>query len=143
MGSTYQSIVIDAPADAVWNAICDFHDLSWAPNVVNQVEAPGDRNGDEVGAQRVLNNAFHETLLELDDNDRSLAYSIDDGPSPVSKNDVSQYVSRVKVRPVTEEGKSFVEWSSAWEGGEQEAAEEFCHGIYVALLKDMKKTLES
>jgi len=143
MGSTYQSIVIDAPADTVWAAIRDFHDLGWAPNVVNQVDTPGERKGDEVGARRVLNNAFHETLLDLDDDERSLAYSIDDGPSPVSKEDVSQYVGRVRVRPVTEAGQTFVEWSSAWEGGDREAAEEFCHGIYVALLNDMKKSLES
>jgi len=141
MGQTYQSVVINAPADTVWNAIRDFHDLSWAPNVVTQVDKVGERKGDEAGAGRVLNDAFEETLLELDDTDRRFAYSIDDGPSPVSKADVRNYVGRVAVRPVTADDAAFVEWSSGWEGGDESAAE-FCHGIYTALLADMKKSLE-
>lgn len=141
MGQTYQSIVINAPAEKVWTTIRNFHDLGWAPNVVTRVDVVGGQKGDEVGAQRILNDAFRETLRELKDDDRSFAYSIDDGPSPVSKADVSNYVGRVQVRPVTEGGSTFVEWSSAWERND-EATSEFCHGIYVALLSDMKKSLE-
>ena len=36
MGSTVQEIEIKVPIDAVWKAIRDFHDLSWAPNVVTR-----------------------------------------------------------------------------------------------------------
>lgn len=141
MGRTYQSIVINAPVEKVWSTIRNFHHLDWAPNVITRVDVVGNRKGDEVGAQRILNDAFRETLLELDEDDRSFAYSIDDGPSPVSKADVGNYVGRVRVRPVTEGGGTFVEWSSAWERNE-EATAEFCHGIYVALITDMKKSLE-
>ncbi len=142
MGETYQSIVINAPADRVWSAIRDFHDMSWAPGVVTKVEAVGDRKGDEVGAVRVLNDAFRETLREIDDDRRTFTYTIDDGPSPVSKEEVSNYIGRVSVRPVTEGDGTFVEWSSQWERND-EATAEFCHGIYVALLGEMKKNLES
>ncbi len=142
MGQTYQSVVINAPATKVWNRIRGFHDMGWAPNVVSSVDAVGDKQGNEVGAGRVLNNAFRETLREFDDQSRTFAYSIDDGPSPVSKDDVSNYRGWVSVRPVTEGGGAFVEWTSAWEGNDKAAAE-FCHGIYVALLLDMKKTLEA
>lgn len=141
MGQTYQSIVINAPVRAVWEAIADFHNLSWAPNVVTQVEVVGETKSNGVGARRVLNGVFHETLLELNNADRTFRYSIDDGPSPVSKADVSNYVGRVQVRPVTEGGGTFVEWSSAWQRNDQ-ATGDFCHGIYVALLADMKKSLE-
>jgi len=141
MGQTYQSIVINAPAEKVWTAIRNFHDLSWAPKVVTRVEVVGNRKGNEVGAGRVLNDAFGETLREMKDDARSFAYSIDDGPSPVSKADVSNYVGRVSVRPVTEGGATFVEWSSAWERND-EATSEFCHNVYTALLVDMKKSLE-
>jgi hypothetical protein len=142
MGQTYQSIAINAPAEKVWTAIRDFHDLSWAPNVITRVELVGGQKGDEVGAGRVLNDAFRETLREMKDEARSFAYSIDDGPSPVSKADVRNYVGRVSIRPVTEGGGTFVEWSSAWERND-EATSEFCHSIYVALLADMKKSLDS
>src|SRR6056297_2058063 len=92
MGSTYQSIVVPAPASAVWQTLRDFHDLSWAPDVVESCEAVGDHASTQPGAQRVLNDAFHETLHAVNDVDRVLKYSIDDGPSPVSKDEVSGYV---------------------------------------------------
>ena len=141
MGRTYQSIVINAPVEKVWRAIRNFHDMGWAPNVITSLDAVGGKKGTEVGAGRVLNKAFHETLLEVKEDDRTFAYSIDDGPSPVSKADVSNYVGRVSVRPITEGGGAFVEWSSTWQKNDAPASE-FCHGIYVALLGDMKKSLE-
>ncbi len=141
MGRTYQSILIQAPVDQVWQAVRDFHDLSWAPDVVESVEKVGELAGDRVGAVRVLNGAFRETLLEHDDEERVMVYSIDDGPSPVSADDVDDYIGRLHARPVTEGEGTFVEWSSSWRGNE-EAATEFCHGIYVSLLNDMKRSLE-
>lgn len=142
MGQTYQSIVINAPADKIWKTIRSFHDVSWAPNVITDVESVGNVGPTEKGAKRILNKAFHETLIELRDADRTIVYSIDDGPPPVSKDDISGYRGRVVVRPVTEGTGSFVEWSSSWQKNDQAAAE-FCHPIYVALLNDMKKTLEA
>jgi len=141
MGKTHQTIEISAPVDQVWGTIRDFHDLSWAPNVVNNVESIGEKPGDEVGAIRVLNGVFHETLQSLDDEERTFSYSIDDGPAPVSKDDVKNYVGRVNVRQAAQGDSTVVEWSSAWQDND-EAAAEFCHGIYVALLQDMKKSLE-
>ncbi|MGQ0735245.1 MAG: SRPBCC family protein [Acidobacteriota bacterium] len=131
MGRTYQSIVINAPAETVWGAIRNFHDMGWAPNVITGVGVVGDKKGNEVGARRVLNGVFHETLLEVKDEDRTFAYSIDDGPSPLSKTEISNYVGRVSVRPVTEGRGAFVEWSSQWERNDKATAE-FCHGVYVA-----------
>ena len=141
MGNTYQSIVIDVSVERAWNAIRNFHDMSWAPNVFTTVEAVGDIPGNQVGAVRLLNGAFHETLLELNDEDHTFSYSIDDGPSPVSKDEVSNYVGHVSVQPVAEGGGTLVEWSSTWEQND-EAVYEFCHGVYVAALEDMKRSLE-
>ncbi len=141
MGTTHQTIEIGASAEQVWQTIRDFHDLAWAPNVVANIEAVGEKRGDEVGAMRVLNGVFQETLQSLDDDARTFTYSIDDGPSPVSKEEVKNYVGRVNVRQADQGDGTVVEWSSAWEDND-EAAAEFCHGIYVALLGDMKKSLE-
>ena len=140
MGQTHQSTVISVPPQDVWDAIRNFHDMSWAPNVITSLEPVGHAKGDQEGAGRILNGAFHETLIEVNDADRRIRYSIDDGPSPVSKNDVSNYVGQLEVRP--EGDGTLVEWSSSWEQND-EAASEFCHGIYVALLGDMKASLES
>ena len=141
MGKTFQSITINAPVDKVWNAISDFSDMSWSPNVVTDLKVVGNASGKEIGAGRVLNNAFHETLLTLDNEQRTFSYSIDDGPPPVSKNDITNYVGTVRVQPAPDGSGTLVEWSSRWEN-DNEAAYEFCHGIYLALLDDMKKSLE-
>ncbi len=69
MPKTHQSIDVVASISEVWARFSDFHDLSWAPNVINNVEKEGGVPGGEVGAKRVLNNAFHKTLVEID-NDR-------------------------------------------------------------------------
>lgn len=142
MGKTYQSIVVNVPLETVWKTLRNFHDMSWAPDVVTKVDVVGDKSADQPGAKRVLNDAFHETLHALDDDNRELTYSIDEGPSPVSSSDVSNYEGHVRVRPVTEgDGGTFVEWYSHWRGND-EAAAEFCHGIYAGLLGQLKKTLE-
>jgi len=141
MGKTYQSMVIDAPVEAVWNRLRDFHDLSWARDVVTNVDVVGDKKGDQPGAKRVLNGAVHETLHAHDDDNREFTYSIDEGPSPVSSKEISNYKGHVRVRPVTEgDGGTFVEWHSHWQGND-EAAAEFSYGIYAELLKQLKKTL--
>ena len=86
----------------------------------------------------MLNGAFHETLQAHDDDARTLQYSIDDGPSPVSKDEVTDYVGEVTVRPVTHRGAAFVEWKSAW-AAQTDAAEDFCHTTYMGLLKALKR----
>ena len=141
MPSTNQSIVVDAPIAEVWAKISNFHDLSWAPNVITKVEKVGSVDGREVGAKRILNDAFHETLVEIVDNGYMVKYSIDDGPSPVSKGEVSNYFGVVKLSPVTEGDGTLVEWSSSWESDVEDAVE-FCHGIYVALLGGLAESFK-
>jgi carbon monoxide dehydrogenase subunit G len=141
MGSIQQTTEIAAPAEQVWQAIRNFHDMGWAPNVITGVEAVGEKSGDEVGAIRVLNGMFRETLLSLDDEGKTFTYSIDDGPEPLSKGTVSNYVGQVTVRQVTEGGGTLVEWSSSWEDND-ESVYDFCLPMYVALLQDMKTSLE-
>ena len=135
------SEVIDAPVEKVWAGIRDFHDLSWAPNVIESLEAGGS-SGIAVGATRVLNGVFKETLLALDDDARSIRYSIDDGPNAVSKDNVQGYIGEVGVFPSTSSNGTFVLWTSSWSGG-GEGARAFCDPIYQALLGDMKASLSS
>jgi hypothetical protein len=83
------SIVINSSADKVWDMLKKFHDFSWSKNVITKVDKVGDKAGHEVGAKRVLNDAFHETLLSLDEAGMCFTYSIDDGPASVSKDNMS------------------------------------------------------
>lgn len=139
MKNTDQSIEIQAPIEKVWQAICNFHDMSWAPNVITSCEAVGDHKGTELGAKRILNNAFHETLLTCDNNAHEFSYQIENGPSPVSQEDVKNYIGKVKL--TEQDGQTRVQWTSSWES-ESDDAVNFCHGIYVALLGDLKKSIE-
>lgn len=136
----YNATVVNASAETAWGALRDFHDLSWSANVVEDVTAVGDVAGTEVGAKRVLNNAFHETLHVLDDSARYLKYSIDEGPGPLAKGSVTGYFGEVRVIPITVPGdseQSVVVWESSWET-ESGGVEEFCDPIYRALLADLK-----
>lgn len=141
MGSTYQSIVIGVPPQQVWEAIRNFHDTSWAPNVITSLETVGEPAGDQIGAGRVLNGVFHETLGEVDEAGHAFSYTIDEGPSPISSAEISNYVGRVEVKASPDGTGSLVEWTSAWQGND-EAGYEFCHPIYMALLGDLKASLE-
>ena len=81
----YNSAVVNAPVEKVWAALRDFHNLSCFPKVVEDVKKVGDPSGTQIGAKRVVNGVFHETLIALDDHDRVLRYTIDDGPDAVSR----------------------------------------------------------
>ena len=141
MPQCYQSIVIAAPIEDVWATVKNFHDFSWATGVIDSCEDVGDIGGTEIGAKRILNGAFHETLLECNEASYRIRYSIDDGPSPVSAQEVKNYVGTLQLRPVTLSNATFVEWRSVWES-QSEEARDFCHQIYVALLRTLASRLE-
>lgn len=138
MGKCYNSSVINASINKVWETINDFHNLSWADKVVTKVDAVGDVPGNEAGAKRILNDAFHETLLSVDSNNYTFTYSIDDGPGPVSKNSVSNYVGKITLHPITDSGLTFIEWISTYESDNDSAVGDFCNPIYAGLLSSLK-----
>ena len=133
----YNSCVVQGSVEKVWSALRNFHDLSWAPAVVEKLERVGEASADQIGARRILNGVFHETLLSLNDVDRELKYSIDDGPGPVAKDQVANYVGIVRVFPVTDGNAAFVKWSSSWQDSKG-GVKEFCDPIYKALLDSLK-----
>ena len=137
--SCSNSSVINSPIEKLWPRLRDFHDMSWCPNVITKLEKVGAIPGTQIGAKRVLNDAFHETLLALDDVDHVIRYSIDDGPAAVSKANVQGYIGEVRVYPVTDIDASLVHWTSRWDNSTGNVAE-FCDPIYRALLSDLKKT---
>ena len=139
MGKCYNSVVVDASCEKVWETICDFHDLGWAAGVITDVKAVGDLKGNEVGAKRILNDAFHETLLTLDESGHTFSYSIDDGPEPLAKGTFANYVGSVRLLPVTENNTTFVEWQSTYESADDSAIADFCNPIYAALLGALKQ----
>jgi len=139
MGKCYNTVTVKAPSGEVWKTVRDFHDTSWAEGVVTRCEAVGEIAGDQIGAKRILNDAFHETLLTLDDRERTLTYSIDDGPGPVAKDAVKNYVGKVRVSAGEVDGTARIEWESTYESLDDKAVGDFCNPIYQALLGALAK----
>lgn len=134
----YNSSVINASSDKVFNLLKNFHDLSWSKNVVSKVDKIGNKRHFEIGAKRILNDAFHETLRSIDNDKKTFTYSIDDGPGPISKDNVSGYLGEVSVIPITENNTSLVVWTSKWVSDKEGGVADFCNPIYLALLQDLK-----
>lgn len=138
MGKCYNSTIVDDSIEEVWEMIKDFHKMSWGDKVITKVDIVGEISGTEIGAKRILNEVFHETLLSVDNKNFSFTYSIDDGPGPVSKDSVSNYVGKVSLYPVTDSGETFVEWISTYESDSDSAVGDFCNPIYAGLLSSLK-----
>ncbi len=140
MPRCYESIILQAPIETVWNTIRDVHDMSWGAGVISQCEAVGEISGTNPGAKRVLNDEFHETLLECNDAEHRICYSIDDGPSPVSKKEISDYIGTMQLFPVTIGHATFMSWSSTWEA-DSHLAVDFCQPIYRSLLQELSQNV--
>ena len=141
MPNCLQSITVNAPIEDVWNVVSQFHDFSWGSNVISKCEQVGPKASPEIGAQRILNGVFHETLIESNAQEYRIRYSIDDGPSPLSKEEIDNYIGQIQLRPVTVSNTTLVEWSSSW-NSESEDAVEFCSSIYALLLKELANRYE-
>ena len=139
MGNCYNKVEIEAPINKVWELVKDFHNMSWAPGVITSLEVVGDKKGNEVGAKRILNEAFHETLTKLDYENTTFSYSIDDGPGPVAEDAVKNYIGVVKLAE-TSNGTS-MEWNSSFESANENDVVEFCNPIYRALMSALSETL--
>ena len=139
MGDLSNTIDIKAPVSKVWETIRDFHDMSWAPGVITDVKKVGNKIGSEIGAQRILNDAFHETLIKLDSDGHTFSYTIDDGPDAVSNTSVQSYVGTVKLTPAGDNTQ--VEWSASFNSERDNDVADFCNPIYRALLSALKETL--
>lgn len=138
MGSVQQSITINAPIGQVWQTIRNFHDMSWASKVATSVVSEGEKSGSEIGAKRIINNVFYETLTAFSDQEQTFSYQIDQGPGPLKAEKISSYIGTVKLTADGEQTK--VEWSSTFEASDEDAVANFCNPMYSALLAAMKET---
>ncbi len=142
MGQCYNSIVIDTDVDEAWATVRDFHQLDWAAPVVTKVDKIGDLEGTEPGARRILNDAFHETLISADDESHTVIYSIDDGPGPVARDAVENYRGKLTLFPITATGQTFAEWTSSYESDDDSAVGDLCNPVYAGLLQALKAKFE-
>ena len=109
MARSYASTVVNASPDEVWARIRDFNGLAtWHSGLVADSEIEEGKAGDQVGAVRSfhLTDGTHIRERLLSHSDAYRMYSYDFQKTPF---DVDNYHATLRVRPVTDGNKSFVE----------------------------------
>ena len=122
MVKLYRSTVLDAPADRVWRDLRDFNGMAnWHPSILlSRIEngQPADKVGCVRNFQLKDGNRIREKLLALSDYDYSFTYAILDSPM-----DLSDYIATLRLFPVTEGNRCFIEWSAEFDCRPEKAAE--------------------
>jgi hypothetical protein len=114
MPRIFVSSVVNAPAEKVWASIRRFDAVvNWLPFVKSSpIEDGGDPT--RVGCVRVLTQTngevFREVLVALSDAERSYSYTFVSSPVPVRNHRTT-----LRVLPITDGNRSYVEWSSRFE----------------------------
>lgn len=143
MAKSYASAVIAATAEQVWQVVRDFNGLpGWHPAIASS-EIEASRPSAEVGCVRHLTmrdgGSVRERLTVLDDRDRSYTYEMLDGPFPVRV-----YLATIRVFPVTETGRAFVEWYAHYDADaadEPELDKTFSAGVFATGLKGLSSSV--
>jgi hypothetical protein len=114
MVKVYRSTVLDAPAERVWRDLRDFNGLAnWHPLIaLSRIEKghPADKVGCVRNFQLKDGARVREKLLSLSDYDFTCTYSILESPM-----DLSDYVATLRLFPVTENNRCFVEWQAEFD----------------------------
>jgi hypothetical protein len=122
MVKVYRSTVLDAPADRVWRDLRDFNGMAnWHPSIgSSRIEngQPADKVGCVRNFQLKDGNRIREKLLALSDYDYSFTYAILDSPM-----DLNDYIATLRLFPVTEGNRCFIEWSAEFDCPPEKAAE--------------------
>jgi hypothetical protein len=113
MAQSYYSTVLDHTADEVWQVIRPFDQYAWS-GVKAETFIEGGKAGDQVAAVRRIilpDKIIRQILLSHSDLERSYTYAFCD-PASLS---VQNYIATIRVTPVTETGKAFVEWKATFD----------------------------
>ena len=134
MVKVVKSTIMDASSDDVWAVLRDFngHD-QWHPAVADSAIERG-HPSDKVGCVRRFHledgSELREQLLTMSDLEQTYSYCLLDTPVPLLN-----YVSHVRLIPVTDGNRTFWEWESRFdtpEGREEELSTLVGEGIYEA-----------
>ncbi|MEM7508298.1 MAG: SRPBCC family protein [Pseudomonadota bacterium] len=111
MARVYVSSVINAPAQQVWERVRDFNGLpKWHPRIRDsRIEdaLPSDKVGCIRNFSLQNGDNLREQLLGLSDYDMFCTYAILESPMPLS-----DYIATLRLTPVTEGERCFIEWSA-------------------------------
>lgn len=134
----YESGIINAPTQVVWDYIRDFNALpKWHPGIAKS-ELEGQHG---VGVVRhfflVGDGELREKLLALSDQKFSCSYTILESPMPL-KN----YLATMKLYPVTSTQDTFMEWYAFFDMTDMSAEQEtemIVHQVFASGIASLKK----
>lgn len=118
MAKAFYSVVLDHSASSVWGVIRSFGHYTWA-GVTGETTIEDGKAGDQVGAIRRFEGGdgiIRQILLAHSDVDRSYTYAFCD-PSALA---VRNYVATIRITPVVESGKAFIEWFAEFDCAAEE-----------------------
>jgi len=115
MAQAYYSTVFEHPAERVWAVIRDFGNYTVWVDGVEEAEIEDGRPGDAVGAIRRVSMGgvrIRQRLLAHSDIDRSSSYEFCE---PLRFPTLGDYRATLRVTPVVDGDRSFVEWSATFD----------------------------
>jgi hypothetical protein len=126
MPKSYYSTVFDHSADTVWAMLRDFNNYAVFIDGVSDSHIENGKTGDAVGAVRHVTlgeRHIRQQLLAHSDVERSYSYNFC-APSPLP---VTDYVAQIRVTPVTDDDRAFVEWWATFDCAPAEAEHHRTH----------------
>ena len=126
MAQAYYSTMFTQSADDVWSVIRDFNNYPVWVDGAGESEIEGGRSGDAVGAIRNVlyqGRRIRQKLLALSDVERAQTYAFD-GEAPMP---VCDYRATLRVVPVIDGSRAFVEWSATFDCADSEHARWHAH----------------
>jgi hypothetical protein len=136
----FVSTVVNAPALQVWGVVRDFNGLPrWAGFVAESRIELG-QPADQVGCIRNFRTRdggrIRERLLALSDYDLSMSYAILESPMAVEN-----YLATLRVQPVTDGDRAYVEWTADFDcapAAEAELVNRIGRGIFLPALQALQ-----
>ena len=122
MPRVFVSSVLDAPPAKVWERVRDFNGLpKWHPRIRDSRIENGEPS-DRIGCVRDFHlqngDRLREKLLGLSDYDMFCTYAILDSPMPLTN-----YVATLRLTPITDQERTFIEWSADFDCAPEREAE--------------------
>ncbi|MBU2090018.1 MAG: SRPBCC family protein [Alphaproteobacteria bacterium] len=120
MARVYISAVMDIPIAEAWGVLRDFNALPVYHPFFSKSKIEDDQPADQIGCVRNFftheGGHIREELLILSDRDHVCAYRILEATLPVQN-----YVSEMRLKPITEGGKTFGEWWAEYDVADADA----------------------
>jgi hypothetical protein len=146
MAKSYYSTVFEQSADEVWNTIRDFNNYPVWVDGAGESRIEDGKSGDAVGAVRDVlyqGNRMRQKLVALSDVDRAQTYEFC-GPPPAYLPGLQDFQATLRVTPVVDGDRAFVEWAATFDCERERRAEltDFLRSAFARWLGSLHRSLE-